>query len=164
MSLFGSLQTNYMPAPVQTGRLPTLPEDGGGDAVGNGGNAFLSLVDSTSASDGQSDGELSMYSALSPQLAYHASLIGSMLDDVTNGVPVVVGDPTPADPVEDLAAGSTVAFEAADDADVTNDLPVAKVDDVGNALPRGDGDDTESPVGDAGMFTNALPRVDILPA
>lgn len=166
MSLFGSLQTNYLPSPVQTGRMPTVPDGTSDEGVGNGGNAFMSLLEATASSETTSDGKLSMYSALSPELAYRASLIGSMLGDVTAGLPAV-DDTDPDDPANDLVgdvtSGVADSYDATDSADETNELQST---DQANTLPRADDEDLESPIGDEGdaTFTNALPRSDAPPA
>lgn len=172
MSLFGSLRTSYPPATTQIGRMPTVsdnPSDGG---QGNGGNEFLSLVDGgTSASDGTSTGKLSIYSALSPQDAYRASLIGSLLDGGTSenaGGDKAADDPAAENPIGeitgDLEAGATVSYEASDADEVTSGLQSDRAD---NTLPKADdtGDEeVESPIAAEGTVTNALPKMDAPPA
>lgn len=171
MSLFGSLRTSYPPAATQIGRMPTVsdnPSDGG---QGNGGNEFLSLVDGgTSASDGTSTGKLSIYSALSPQDAYRASLIGSLLDGGTseNTGGDEASDELVNSPIDevtgDLEAGSTTSYEASDADEVTNGLQSEGAD---NTLPKADDtedDEVESPIAGEGTVTNALPKMDAPPA
>lgn len=161
MSLFGSLRTSYTPPAASASRLPTVSDSSSDDSRGNGGNEFLSLVgEGTISNEGSSaTATASIYSALSPEIAYRASLIGSMLDDVTNGNPSV------DDPIGDLEAGASPSYDAADSADseeTTEELENTAAD---NTLPKADDDDgeVENPIVEVGGVTNALPQMDAPP-
>ncbi len=160
MSLFGSLRTSYTPPAVPASRLPTVSDTPPDDSRGNGGNEFLSLVgEGTISNEGSSaTATASIYSALSPEIAYRASLIGSMLDDVTNGNPSV------DDPIGDLEAGAVTSYEGADSEETTEEIASTAAD---NTLPKGedeDGDEVENPIAEVGGVTNALPKMDAPPA
>ena len=172
MSLFGSLRTTYAAPAVPASRLPTISDTPSDDGRGNGGNEFLSLVgQGTSSSEGSSGTPAtSIYSALSPEIAYRASLIGSMLDAGSGGGAggdtaddVTVDNPDVGITAE-AEAGAAASYDASESEEVTNDLLSTATD---NTLPRvdGDGDDeVENPIAEAGGVTNALPRMDAPPA
>lgn len=172
MSLFGSLRTTYTAPAVPASRLPTIPDAPSDDGKGNGGNEFLSLVGpGTSSSEGSSGtSATSIYSALSPEIAYRASLIGSMLDGGSGGGAGgdIADDVTVDNPdvglTADAEAGAAASYDASESEDVTNDLLSTAAD---NTLPKvddGDEDEVDNPIAEAGGVTNALPRMDAPPA
>jgi hypothetical protein len=172
MSLFGSLRTTLSTPAVPTNRLATLPDANSGEDRGNGGNKFLSLVANAKAGEASGGQWLPIRSALSSQAAYQASLIGSMLNQATDGLQPTRsdgggqtadggGDQTPLS--GELIAGVADAGFAAMSNGIANLSSLG--DDQDNSLPPVTGEDPSSPIGDPNeAVTNALPRMDAPPA
>lgn len=172
MSLFGSLRTTYTAPAVQASRLPTMSDTPSDDGKGNGGNEFLSLVGQGSTSSEGSSGTTatSIYSALSPEIAYRASLIGSMLDGGSSGgtggdtADDVTVDNPDVEITADAEAGAAASYDASESEEVTDDVQSTAAD---NTLPKvddGDDDEVENPIAEAGGVTNSLPQMDAPPA
>lgn len=125
MSALGTLRANYASSAPAT-RMPTLPD--GSQGSGTEGNGFLSMIGSGGSSAQTPPEQISIRSAISPQFAYQANLIGNLLGELGGGattndlpaqdneLPVVEGE---------LTAGATSSSDEGDASnDVSNDKPL----------------------------------------
>jgi hypothetical protein len=126
MSALGTLRANYASiAPAS--RMPTLPD--GSQGRGTDANGFLSMVGGGTSSSQTPPEQISIRSAMPPQFAYQANLIGNLLGEPGGGVatedPPIQGNDLLALERE-LTAGSTASSDEGEGSgDVGNDRPLA---------------------------------------